>query len=188
MKTLPWKLYALTLGLILTVAACSSPSNEPDPNQELVLHNGTGLEFPFEHTGFTRSAIENAEDQVIVDYYFERLDDTVIANISVWPKNGITIQEKVEEIKSEFNKIEKDPEYRFIATYDIPLAQGKQLFNGKKVYFRISDGVFANVFVVEYKDYFVQYSVHFPRDLDRVAEAFVNDYKWAPEIEQTKAE
>ena len=175
-----------TLTLVLcsmVLLGCEPVLPTPDPNTDPVVHEATGISFPFELSSFTRSATEQKEFSFSADYFIVRSDELIELTIHVYPSKEITLAEELEDFKQFFATTENDPEARFITTFDVPIVQGGKLYNGKKSLFRVSDGAFMNVHIFEYDDYIVRYYYSYPRDLERVAEAFVNEFKWNPEAE-----
>ena len=169
--------------LVATLNGCAEkPTFIPDANQEVVNHVATGIPFPFKHGEFTRAGHTQIEDTLSATYFFHRLDETVSIVVQVYPKGDVKISDEDEDIKQRVLATEEDPESRFIVTYDVPLGQGKELYTGKRSFFRVSDGAFMNTYLFEYGEYFVQYRARFPRDMERDAEKFLLEFKWTDEV------
>ncbi len=173
----------MLLGLFIACLVGCQPTNlSPDNNTDTILMKGTEIPIPFQVGIFARSVIKDNSPTLLSAYYFlEKGGDTVTSYIHVYEKDGLTLEEKFESLKNAIQSEDDDPEFRFIAAYDVPLSQGEKLYQGKKGFFRMSDHIFANIYLFEYGDYFVEYYTDFPRDLEREAEAFVNDFAWSSE-------
>ncbi len=178
------KMLTLTLCSVL-VSGCSTEPPTPDTNTSDVIHEPTGLVFPFDQSLFTRMETEQKELSFNADYFHIRSDEMIKLRINVFPVKGNTLAEELEEFKQFFNETETDKEARFVTTIDVPTVQGGKIYNGKKSLFRVSDGAFMNVHIFEYGEYIVRYYYRYPRDLERVGELFVNEFKWKDEKDAT---
>lgn len=178
--------------ICVILQGCNSapPSPVPDTNQGTIMHEASGISFPFQHGSFKRTAVDYDVDNALIttDYFYTRADEVVTLRARVYPKPEMNLQEKLEILKEMLLAVEDDPENRFIATYDIPNnAQGDALYNGKRAFFRLRDDAFANIYIFEYGDWFVEYHTKFPRNLEWEAEGFVNTFSWLAEPD-TKSE
>lgn len=179
-----WR-FLLSTWIIILLPGCSPTSTPPvpDTNRENVLHEPSEISFPFQVDIFTRIDAEISSDESLIstNYFFTRANDVITMRVRVYPKPERSLQEEMEILKKMLLSVEKDPECRFIAAYDISKSQGDTVYLGHRAFFRIRDDAFANIYIFNYGDWYVEYHTIFPRDLEREAEAFVNDFSWSSE-------
>ena len=94
----------------------------------------------------------------------------------------------MEAIQREIEELGSDKEHRFVAAYDIAIERDGQAFSGKRAFFRDRFDGFSNAFLFEFNGWFVEYRMVFVRDLERIADDFVNNHSWGdlPEPEKKK--
>jgi len=123
--------------------------------------------------------IENAEVEATVEKPDE---DAESKEVDVEEKPD-PMRERMLAINEEILESGSDEEHRFISRYDISVARGKEKYQGKKSYFRHENDIFTNIHLFEYGDWYIEYRATYDRDLEWLAEDFVQDHPWIAKTE-----
>ena len=187
---------AVTLLLFVSASVSGCGSKGDTISLEAVedfTHAESGITFPGALGRFNRGPLIESESPTA--YYTAHLaGEAVQLTLSIRKNPDYTpelfkaaqdamgtteaLSQRFESMKDNVIASGTDDEFRYIAAYDVSLVRDEKPYWGKRAYFRIEDGAFADVYIYEYGAWFVEYTAFYPRDLEHLAVQFIADHVW----------
>ncbi len=190
------QIVGLFVVLILMGAGTGCGSKGESISQKVVEdfnHGESGITFPGVLGTFKRGPLVDSEFPT-ADYTAHLAGEEVQLTLSIRKNPDYTpelfkaaqdamgtseaLSQRFESMKESIIASGTDDEFRYIAAYDVSLVRDEKPYWGKRAFFRIEDGAFADAYIYEYGAWFVEYTAYFHRDLEHLAVQFIADHTW----------